>query len=241
MSDQGQIVPGPGKGLLLYRRVLHSAVVLAGEAYLCRLPGMRRTLLPIYSLIVLTEPLGYRDFVHLMSQAYLILTDSGGLQEEAPSLGIPVLVLRDVTERPEAVLAGVVRLVGTDEHAIVAAAAPRIPPALMEQLAIGARLGLGDGRVLTGVDLQHLDEAALACAAQDLSICARVAPQQKVDIVRALQASGEIVGMTGDGYLLFESEKVPFTEAQPSPDGAFWRCKRPDGSRRCFFAPPPRS
>jgi hypothetical protein len=47
------------------------------------------------------------------------------------------------------------------------------------------------------------------------------------------------VAMTGDGYLLFGTEKVPFTEAQPSPDGAFWRCKRPDGSRRCFFAPPP--
>jgi hypothetical protein len=47
------------------------------------------------------------------------------------------------------------------------------------------------------------------------------------------------VRMTGDGYVLFESEKIPFSEAQPSPDGAFWRCKRPDGSRRCFFAPPP--
>jgi hypothetical protein len=41
------------------------------------------------------------------------------------------------------------------------------------------------------------------------------------------------------GYTLFGQETVPFTEAQPSPDGAFWRCKRPDGSRRCFFAPPP--
>jgi UDP-N-acetylglucosamine 2-epimerase (non-hydrolysing) len=72
--------------------------------------------------IILTEPLGYGDFVRLMSQAYLILTDSGGLQEEAPSLGIPVLVLRDVTERPEGVAAGAVRLVGTDENAIVASA-----------------------------------------------------------------------------------------------------------------------
>jgi len=72
--------------------------------------------------IVLTEPMGYRDFVQLMSQAYLILTDSGGLQEEAPSLGIPVLVLRDVTERPEGVAAGVVKIVGTNEQAIVEAA-----------------------------------------------------------------------------------------------------------------------
>jgi hypothetical protein len=49
----------------------------------------------------------------------------------------------------------------------------------------------------------------------------------------------EQITMTGDGYILFGAEKIPFTEAQPSPDGAFWRCKRPDGTRRCFFAPPP--
>jgi hypothetical protein len=49
----------------------------------------------------------------------------------------------------------------------------------------------------------------------------------------------EKVIMTGDGYLVYGAEKIPFNEAQPSPDGAFWRCKRPDGSRRCFFAPPP--
>jgi hypothetical protein len=49
------------------------------------------------------------------------------------------------------------------------------------------------------------------------------------------------VQMTGTGYRLFGIETVPFSETQPSPDGAFWRCKRPDGSRRCFFAPPPGS
>jgi len=49
----------------------------------------------------------------------------------------------------------------------------------------------------------------------------------------------EQVRTTGDGYLIFGAEKIPFTEAQPSPDGGFWRCMRPDGSRRCFFAPPP--
>ncbi len=47
------------------------------------------------------------------------------------------------------------------------------------------------------------------------------------------------VSVASDGYRLFGVETVPFSEAQPSPDGAFWRCKRPDGSRRCFFAPPP--
>ena len=68
----------------------------------------------------LLEPLSYVPFVDLMRQAYLIITDSGGIQEEAPSLGKPVLVLRNKTERPEAVEAGTVKLVGTDEERIVA-------------------------------------------------------------------------------------------------------------------------
>jgi len=69
--------------------------------------------------IYLIEPLDYLPFVHLMSQAHIILTDSGGIQEEAPSLGKPVLVMRDTTERPEAVSAGTVKLVGTDVTKIV--------------------------------------------------------------------------------------------------------------------------
>lgn len=68
--------------------------------------------------IHLIEPLDYLPFVYLMNRAYLILTDSGGIQEEAPSLGKPVLVMRDTTERPEAVEAGTVKLVGTDVAAI---------------------------------------------------------------------------------------------------------------------------
>ena len=68
------------------------------EALLCDLPGMH-----------LIEPVDYVEFVHLMNRAHLILTDSGGVQEEAPSLGKPVLVLREVTERPEGVAAGTAR------------------------------------------------------------------------------------------------------------------------------------
>lgn len=71
----------------------------------------------------LIDPLDYDGFVALMSRAYLILSDSGGVQEEAPSLGVPALVLRTTTERPEAVAAGAVRLVGVEEDAIVEAAA----------------------------------------------------------------------------------------------------------------------
>jgi UDP-N-acetylglucosamine 2-epimerase (non-hydrolysing) len=69
--------------------------------------------------ITLLEPLDYLPMVHLMKEAYLALTDSGGIQEEAPGVGTPVLVLRRVTERPEAVEAGTARLVGTDPERIV--------------------------------------------------------------------------------------------------------------------------
>lgn len=69
--------------------------------------------------IHLIEPLDYEPFVYLMSHAYLVLTDSGGIQEEAPSLGKPVLVMRETTERPEAVEAGTVKLVGTKSETIV--------------------------------------------------------------------------------------------------------------------------
>lgn len=65
------------------------------------------------------EPLDYLDFVYLMSRSYIVLTDSGGIQEEAPGLGKPVLVMRDTTERPEALDAGTVRLVGTDYDKIM--------------------------------------------------------------------------------------------------------------------------
>lgn len=69
--------------------------------------------------VYLIEPQDYLPFVYLMSRAFLVLTDSGGVQEEAPSLGKPVLVMRDTTERPEAVAGGTATLVGTDREAIV--------------------------------------------------------------------------------------------------------------------------
>jgi UDP-N-acetylglucosamine 2-epimerase (non-hydrolysing) len=72
------------------------------------------------SRVILIAPVDYLPFVYLMKKSYLILTDSGGIQEEAPSLGKPVLVMRDTTERPEAIAAGTVVLVGTDRKRIVA-------------------------------------------------------------------------------------------------------------------------
>jgi UDP-N-acetylglucosamine 2-epimerase (non-hydrolysing) len=76
-------------------------------------------LLKGYSNIHLIEPLAYPEFVYLMKHSYIVLTDSGGIQEEAPSLGKPVLVMRDVSERPEAITFGTVKLVGTKSAAII--------------------------------------------------------------------------------------------------------------------------
>lgn len=69
--------------------------------------------------IFFIEPLQYLEFIYLMEKAYIVLTDSGGIQEEAPSLGKPVLVMRDTTERPEAIMAGTVKLIGTKYELIV--------------------------------------------------------------------------------------------------------------------------
>jgi UDP-N-acetylglucosamine 2-epimerase (non-hydrolysing) len=78
-----------------------------------------RRILGNHPRIQLISPLGYEDFVWLMDQSFFILSDSGGVQEEAPSLGKPVLVMRDTTERPEGVAAGTCRLVGTDPEVIL--------------------------------------------------------------------------------------------------------------------------
>jgi UDP-N-acetylglucosamine 2-epimerase (non-hydrolysing) len=83
--------------------------------------SVARDMLSDHPRIALTEPLSYREIVGAMRRAWLILTDSGGLQEEAPALGKPVLVLRDVTERPEAVAAGAVRVIGTKGERVLAA------------------------------------------------------------------------------------------------------------------------
>jgi len=69
--------------------------------------------------ITLTAPLDYQTLIHVLRQAYLVLTDSGGIQEEAPGFGVPVLVLREITERPEAIQAGIVKLVGRERATIV--------------------------------------------------------------------------------------------------------------------------
>ncbi|CAJ0808804.1 non-hydrolyzing UDP-N-acetylglucosamine 2-epimerase [Ralstonia flaminis] len=98
------------------------------------------------SNVHLIEPQDYLPFVYLMGQSHLILTDSGGIQEEAPSLGKPVLVMRDTTERPEAVEAGTVRLVGTDRQTIVREAAALLDDASVYQSMSRAHNPYGDGK-----------------------------------------------------------------------------------------------
>jgi UDP-N-acetylglucosamine 2-epimerase (non-hydrolysing) len=93
----------------------------------------------------LIEPLDYLPFVHLMDRAFLILTDSGGVQEEAPSLGKPVLVMRDTTERQEAVDAGVVKLVGTDAQRIFDSASQLLSDSGMYDAMSRGRNPYGDG------------------------------------------------------------------------------------------------
>lgn len=98
------------------------------------------------SNVFLIEPQDYLPFVYLMSQSYLVLTDSGGIQEEAPSLGKPVLVMRDTTERPEAVAAGTVKLVGTDQAKIVSEVAKLMTDDAYYQSMSFAHNPYGDGK-----------------------------------------------------------------------------------------------
>lgn len=111
----------------------------------------------------IVEPLSYGPFVTLLAQATLILTDSGGIQEEAPALGKPVLVLRDETERPEAIDAGVARLVGTDEQRIVDETARLLDdPGWYRQMARGASPygdGQAAGRIVAAIG-RHLETAS---------------------------------------------------------------------------------
>lgn len=107
----------------------------------------------------LLEPLPYREFAYLMQHAAFIITDSGGIQEEAPSLGKPVLVLRDVTERPEAIEAGTARLVGTDSEHIVTTAQQLLHDENFYCAMAKAHNPYGDGRAAERI-AAHLESLA---------------------------------------------------------------------------------
>jgi len=121
---------------------------------------------PVYEVlgkipnIRLIEPLSYPSFVWLMKQSTLIITDSGGVQEEAPSLGIPVLVMRNTTERPEAVEAGTVILVGTDKDRIIAECNSLLNDKLRYQEMSTLHNPYGDGKACERI-VNHIKELVL--------------------------------------------------------------------------------
>ncbi|MBD2765039.1 UDP-N-acetylglucosamine 2-epimerase (non-hydrolyzing) [Kocuria sp. cx-455] len=118
-ENQGEAMRGVGRALA---RIAAAEPDLTIVLPVHRNPAVREAVLPaIENLpnVVVTEPMAYGEFTRMLSVAHLVLTDSGGVQEEAPSLGKPVLVMRENTERPEAVTAGTVKLIGTDEERIV--------------------------------------------------------------------------------------------------------------------------
>ncbi|MCH8565413.1 UDP-N-acetylglucosamine 2-epimerase (non-hydrolyzing) [Nesterenkonia sp. LB17] len=118
-ENQGSAMEGVGRALArLADRYPEKLIVLPAH----RNPVVREAILPAlagHENVIVTEPLPYGEFSRLMNLATVVLTDSGGVQEEAPSLGKPVLVMRENTERPEAVDAGTVRLIGTAEDRVV--------------------------------------------------------------------------------------------------------------------------
>lgn len=113
-------------------------------------PNVRKPVMEILGTglanVFLIEPLDYLPFVYMMGKSYLILTDSGGVQEEAPGLGKPVLVMRDTTERPEAVEAGTVKVVGTDRQKIEAGVSELLTDQYMYQRMAQAVNPYGDGK-----------------------------------------------------------------------------------------------
>ncbi|KLU08109.1 non-hydrolyzing UDP-N-acetylglucosamine 2-epimerase [Kocuria sp. SM24M-10] len=118
-ENQGEAMRGVGRALA---RIAAAEPELTIVLPAHRNPVVREAVLPALEgkdNVVVTEPLAYGEFTRMLSVSDVVLTDSGGVQEEAPSLGKPVLVMRENTERPEAVHAGTVKLIGTDEERIV--------------------------------------------------------------------------------------------------------------------------
>lgn len=114
--------------------------------------------------IFLIDPIDYLPFVYLMQSAYLILTDSGGIQEEAPSLGKPVLVMRDISERPEAVTAGCVKLVGTEVSTLVNTTQMLITDKALYHSMSTVQNPYGDGKAATRIVNTILEKYVISAA-----------------------------------------------------------------------------
>ena len=123
-----------------------------------------RQLLGAHPRILLTAPLAYCPFIALLQEASLVVTDSGGIQEEAVYLGVPVLVTRSETERPEAAINGIVQLIGNNQHNILASSINRLQAPMPHPCAFDEHAPFGDGHTATRVlnVLQALQKAAAA-------------------------------------------------------------------------------
>lgn len=165
-ENQGDAMRGVGRALArLAREIPGLSIVLPAH----RNPVVREAVLPALEgldNVLVTEPLAYGEFTHLMDVADVVLTDSGGVQEEAPSLGKPVLVMRENTERPEAVTAGTVKLIGTGEERIVTETSTLLTDRTAYETMAHAVNPYGDG---------HAAERTTAAIAQLLGVGERVA------------------------------------------------------------------
>ena len=165
-ENQGEAMRGVGRALA---RIADAEPELTIVLPAHRNPVVREAVLPAIEgkpNVVVTEPLAYGEFTRMLSVAHVVLTDSGGVQEEAPSLGKPVLVMRENTERPEAVTAGTVKLIGTDEERIVTEVDRLLNDADAYQAMANAVNPYGDGKAA---------ERSLAAIEQMFGVGRRVA------------------------------------------------------------------
>ncbi|WP_416428515.1 non-hydrolyzing UDP-N-acetylglucosamine 2-epimerase [Paenarthrobacter nicotinovorans] len=165
-ENQGDAMRGVGRALA---RIADAEPELTIVLPAHKNPIVREAVLPAMEgkpNVVVTEPLAYGEFTRMLSLAHVVLTDSGGVQEEAPSLGKPVLVMRDNTERPEAVEAGTVALIGTDEERIVAEVSRLLHDSAHFETMANAVNPYGDGLA---------SERTIAAIAELLGVGSRVA------------------------------------------------------------------
>jgi UDP-N-acetylglucosamine 2-epimerase (non-hydrolysing) len=182
-ENWGNAMEGVGRALArIARRFPEVEIVLPVH----RNPVVRVAVLPhLEGLenVTVTEPLGYGEFTHLLSLSTIVLTDSGGLQEEAPSLGKPVLVMRENTERPEAVESGTARLIGTDEERVVAEVARLLTSDAAYATMAQAVNPYGDGQ----------------SAARTLEATVRMLRPALADLLPDFDLSGELAAVTAEG------------------------------------------
>ncbi|MDJ0313881.1 UDP-N-acetylglucosamine 2-epimerase (non-hydrolyzing) [Arthrobacter sp. H35-D1] len=145
-ENQGDAMRGVGRALARIAKAEPGLVIVLP---IHKNPVVRDAVLPALkglTNVMVTEPLAYGEFTRMLSLAHIVLTDSGGVQEEAPSLGKPVLVMRENTERPEALVAGTVKLIGTDEERIVSEVSNLLTDAASFEAMATAVNPYGDGR-----------------------------------------------------------------------------------------------